>query len=208
MAEILRADARRNREQLLAAARRLLVEHGPDHPLEDIAKAAGVGIGTLYRRFPDRAALVDAVMDDGMDQLVASAEEALRAEPDAWSALCRFVRFCISFRLGGLSVVMDPQRHEEIRLTPGTIAKRKILTAALGRMVRGAQEAGELRTDVGVGDIGFVINVHVRQAAGLADLAERVDARIAELLLAGLRAEAQSAFPLPDAPLGAADIDG
>lgn len=208
MAEELRADARRNRELILAAARRLLVEHGPDHPLEDIAKAAGVGVGTLYRRFPDRTALIDAVIDDGMDQLVASAEEALRAEPDAWSALCRFVRFCITFRLGGLTTIIDPRRHDEIRLTPETIAKRKTLTVALGRMVRGAQADGALRTDVGVGDLGFVINVHVRQAAGLADLAERVDARIAELLLAGLRAQAQQEFPLPDAPLAAVDIDG
>ncbi|WP_163507311.1 TetR/AcrR family transcriptional regulator [Fodinicola acaciae] len=204
----LRADARRNREQILAAARRLLVEHGPDHPLEDIAKAAGVGIGTLYRRFPDRAALVDAVLHDGMDQLVDAAQAALREESDAWSALCRFVRFCVRTRLGGLSAVIDPLRHEQMRLRPETVARRRVLTAALGEMIGAAQQAGDLRTDIGVGDLGMLINVHVRQSAGLADLSERVDARLAELLLAGLRASAQEEFPLPGEPLGAPDIDG
>jgi AcrR family transcriptional regulator len=204
----LRADARRNREQILSAARRLLVEYGPDHPLEDIAKVAGVGIGTLYRRFPDRAALIDAVLHDGMDQLVDAAQAALREEPDAWSALCRFVRFCIRTRLGGLSVVADPLQHERVRMRPETVDRRRVLTTALGEMVRGAQVAGDLRGDVGVGDIGMVINMHVRQAAGLAGLGERVDARLAELVLAGLHASTQKLFPLPGETLGAADIDG
>lgn len=204
----LRADARRNREQILAAARRLLVEHGPDYPLEDIAKAAGVGIGTLYRRFPDRAALIDAVLHDGMEQLVVAAQLALAEEPDAWSALCRFVRFCVRTRLGGLSAVVDPSQHEEMRLQPETVARRRVLTAALDQMVRGAQAAGDLRTDVGVGDIGMMINAHVRLSTGLAGLSERVDARLGELLLAGLRACAQDPFPLPGDPLGAPDIDG
>ncbi|WP_279581776.1 SbtR family transcriptional regulator [Fodinicola feengrottensis] len=143
-----------------------------------------------------------------MDQLVAAAETALDEEPDAWSALCRFVRFCVSMRLGGLSSVIDAQRHEAIRLQPETIRRRLVLTAALGRMVRDAQADGMLRTDVDVGDIGMVINVHVRQSAGLAHLEASVDARLAELLLAGLRAAAEPEFPLPGVPLTGPDIGG
>src|SRR4051794_12277532 len=83
----LRADARRNRQQLLAAARDVFVEHGPDAPLDEVARRAGVGIATLYRRFPDRATLQRAV---ALDVLARAAEVARRAdadETDAWSAL-------------------------------------------------------------------------------------------------------------------------
>ena len=73
----LRADARRNREQLLLAARDVFVERGPDAPLEDVAQRAGVGIGTLYRRFPDRQALLRAVALDVLARVTAEAHAAL-----------------------------------------------------------------------------------------------------------------------------------
>ena len=73
----LRADARRNQEQVLQAARTLFVERGIDCPLEEIARRAGVGIGTLYRRFGDRDALVRAVLVDALELSRASAEAAL-----------------------------------------------------------------------------------------------------------------------------------
>ena len=76
----LRADARRNQEQVLQAARDLFVERGIDCPLEEIARRAGVGIGTLYRRFGDRDALVRAVLVDALELSRASAEAALAEE--------------------------------------------------------------------------------------------------------------------------------
>src|SRR5579871_1607351 len=87
----LRADARRNRQQLLAAARDVFVELGADAPLDEVARRAGVGIATLYRRFPDRLALQRAV---GLDVLAQAAEVARRAEveeSDAWRALGRYM---------------------------------------------------------------------------------------------------------------------
>ncbi|MGI5472586.1 TetR/AcrR family transcriptional regulator [Streptomyces sp. CA-132043] len=87
----LRADARLNREQIIAAARDLLAERGPDVPAEEVARRAGVGTGTLYRRFPDRQALMRAVAFDGFHRVVAIARTAEDEEPDAWRALSRFV---------------------------------------------------------------------------------------------------------------------
>ena len=75
----LRADARRNRERLLEVARGSFIEHGPEASLDDIAKRAGLGIGTLYRHFPTREVLQEAVLRDGIDRLRADAERRLDA---------------------------------------------------------------------------------------------------------------------------------
>src|SRR5216683_2549991 len=83
----LRADARRNRRQALAAAAQVFVEQGADAPLDDIARRAGVGIATLYRRFPDREALVRAVAVDVLARTAHEARQALAEEPDAFAAL-------------------------------------------------------------------------------------------------------------------------
>src|SRR5688572_25450825 len=88
----LRADAQRNREQIIDAARALFVERGADVPMEEIAHRAGVGVGTLYRRFPDREALIRAVALDTFRRVVALACAAEAEEPDGWRALTRFVR--------------------------------------------------------------------------------------------------------------------
>ena len=88
----LRADARRNQEQVLQAARDLFVERGIDCPLEEIARRAGVGIGTLYRRFGDRDALVRAVLVDALELARASAEAALAEGGDGLDGLARYLR--------------------------------------------------------------------------------------------------------------------
>src|SRR5207244_4482440 len=78
----LRADARRNREQLLAAARDVFVEHGADAPLDEVARRAGVGIATLYRRFPDRESLMRGLALDILGRAAHEARPALADEPD------------------------------------------------------------------------------------------------------------------------------
>src|SRR4051794_32627452 len=87
----LRADARRNREQLLEAARDVFVEHGPNAPLDEIARRAGVGIATLYRRFPDRESLMRAVVLDVLARVGHQARLAQAEEPDALAALIRYM---------------------------------------------------------------------------------------------------------------------
>lgn len=87
----LRADARRNLDRLLRAARTAFAEHGADASLEGIARRAGVGIGTLYRHFPARQTLLEAVFGDGLDRLTARAVSLL-GEPSAEAALRIWLR--------------------------------------------------------------------------------------------------------------------
>ena len=87
----LRVDAERNRQRILAAAATLFAERGVDVSLDDIAAAAGVGIGTLYRRFPDREALIEALFEDKVARIAKLAADALEIE-DPWEAFLGFFR--------------------------------------------------------------------------------------------------------------------
>src|SRR4051812_45368611 len=80
----LRADARRNRDQIVAAARTIFVAQGPNAPMEEIARSAGVGVGTLYRRFPDRKTLIREVAQDSFARALAEARASIEEEPTAW----------------------------------------------------------------------------------------------------------------------------
>ncbi|MEU5882342.1 helix-turn-helix domain-containing protein [Spirillospora sp. NPDC047279] len=203
---VLRADARRNRDLLLEAGRALIVERGGMPPLEDIAERAGVGIGTLYRRFPEREQLMIGISAHTLRQVVAAAQAAWDEEPDAWSALSRFVRRCVELRMGVLSSTVDPELHTRIRRDPEVSEVRGQMVDLLARMVEGAQADGVMREDVGPGDIGMLISVHVHQAADIpAELAGAVPGRLAGLMLDGLRA--RPGTPLPGAAISGTDTE-
>src|SRR6188768_1525257 len=87
----LRSDAERNRQRILQAAEEVFAARGLDASLDDIAAAAGVGVGTVYRRFPDKDALIDALFEDKIRRVHALAEAGL-TEPDPWEALAGFMR--------------------------------------------------------------------------------------------------------------------
>src|ERR1700759_5830404 len=89
-ARLMRADAQRNHDAVLAAARAVFARAGSDAPMEDVARAAGVGKGTLYRRFPTREHLFAAILQERVDELDASAQRALAA-PDVWQALSQWL---------------------------------------------------------------------------------------------------------------------
>ncbi|MFI0448748.1 TetR/AcrR family transcriptional regulator [Actinomadura sp. 6N118] len=202
----LRADARRNRDLLLEAARQLIVERGGMPPLEDIAQRAGVGIGTLYRRFPDREDLLIGISAHTMRRVVEIAQTAWDEEPDGWSALSRFVRRCVELRMGVLGTTVDPVLHTKIRHDPAVAEARGRLVELLALMVEGAQAAGVMRDDVGPGDIGMLINVHIHQAADIpAELADAVPGRLVGLMLDGLRS--RPGTPLPGRAIGGADLE-
>src|SRR5256885_13044970 len=109
----MRADARRNYDRLLDAAKAAFAEHGTDAPLDDIAKRAGVGSGTLYRHFPTRLDLIEAVFVQRIDNLVVRAAE-LAEGPDPEEALLTFLRIVLdhsnSYR--GLASVLMVALHE------------------------------------------------------------------------------------------------
>src|SRR5947209_18997467 len=98
----LRADARRNREHVLAAAREVFVEQGADAPLDEIARRAGVGIATLYRRFPEREALIRAVVLDVLAGIAEQAQRALADEPTAFQALARYMHRALDLRIAAV----------------------------------------------------------------------------------------------------------
>ncbi|WP_185949595.1 TetR/AcrR family transcriptional regulator [Microbispora sp. KK1-11] len=198
----LRADARRNRDLIVSAAQELFLEQGVDVPLEEVARRAGVGVGTLYRRFPDRDALLRAVGEESLRRLVDLAETAWREEPDAWHALCRFLRGSVALRLGVLPAKLEPHLHQRMRVGQDLHEMRQRVIAAVLRMIERAQADGVLRADVGPGDIALLMTLNVYTPPGMHN--EQAMGRVVEIMLDGLRAGAES--PLPGTPLDGDDL--
>lgn len=148
-----RADAVRNREQILRATVDLMLEQGPAVPLEMIARRASVGIATLYRHFPDRMVLLRQVALDVLTQSAIAAKAALQEEPDAFTALARYLHDAIDLRIG----VVMPMLAERVLMDDELMAARDASQAALAAVVRAAHDEGSLRADVGSGDIGLLM---------------------------------------------------
>ena len=188
----LRADARRNREQLLAAARDVFVEHGADAPLDEVARRAGVGIATLYRRFPDRESLMRGLALDILGRAAHEARAALADEPDPFRALARYMHRALDLRI---SAVM-PALLGRISFDDAEVSQaRQESVEPVLRMIEAAQAAGSLRRDVAFGDIGPLLVRLSRPLPG--DFPRELDNGLAhrhlDLVLAGLRAGAESA---------------
>lgn len=141
-----RKDAARNYDALLAAAREAFAEHGADASLEDIARRAGVGIGTLYRNFPTRRALFESVYADEVNALCEAALEVAELEP--WAALTawldRFTGYMVTKRAVREALEDDSEIFG---------ACRESMYAAGGPLFTRAQEAGEVRGDMEFGDL-------------------------------------------------------
>lgn len=146
-----RSDSVRNRERLLAAARAVFAEGGAGASLEAVARRADLGIGTLYRHFPTRDALFQAVYRHEVDQLVALAD-ALPRDAGPEEALRRWLHAnvgMVATKKGMLAALApSPDRSRDLFAD-----SRTRLTAAAGRLMAAAQAAGAVRTDVGAGDL-------------------------------------------------------
>ncbi|MEU9730602.1 helix-turn-helix domain-containing protein [Streptomyces sp. NPDC048002] len=188
-----RADALRNRERIVTAAREMFVECGPDVPLDEIARRAGVGNATVYRNFPDRDALVREVVCSVMDRTVAAAETALAENGDAFEALERFVHSAADERISALCPMISStfdQNHPDLE------AARERAERMVAMVMERARTAGQLRADVGVGDLMVAVAQLSRPPAGAGCLsADRFVHRHLQLFLDGLRAPARSALP-------------
>src|SRR4051812_50098886 len=121
----MRADARRNLEQLLLAARELVADRGAGVPLEEVAQRAGVGIATLYRRFPDRTALLRAVVIDALEQTRAAAEAAAAGHEDPLEALAAYLRQALDLRVSAVI----PQVLEVLDLDEPEVASARDASA-------------------------------------------------------------------------------
>lgn len=185
-----RADASRNRERIVAAAREAIVEFGPDVPLDDVARRAGVGNATLYRHFADRSELIREVTLSVMARTAQRAEAALAEEPDAFSALYRFVFEAADERIGALCPLLTEAFD---RNDPQVIVQRRRLENALNAIIDRAQCTGQLRPDIAVGDLMVALTQLTRPLPGTGCAGfDRFVQRHLQLFLDGLRAPARS----------------
>jgi AcrR family transcriptional regulator len=180
-----RADARRNAERVLVAAHEVFDEQGADASLEEIARRAGVGIGTLYRHFPTRDVLVQTVMQEELDALEARAAELLAADDPA-DALATWLREHLAAaavcRGLGASAMIKMLDHESDALPCESMRR------AGAELVARAQEAGVVRSDVDIDDLMRLVNaigLATEDAPGGPAQAEHLLA----VVIAGIRAE-------------------
>src|ERR1700759_1366617 len=139
-----RVDAQRNRARLLASPRELLAAQGPHVSLREVARAAGVGVGTLYRHFPTRDELIDAVLEDALTEFLDAADAAVAVD-DAWAAFTGFLGEALRLqaRNRGLRDVIEtgtPGREHAAEL-------RRRIGELIARLVARAQAEGALRPD-------------------------------------------------------------
>jgi AcrR family transcriptional regulator len=189
----LRSDARRNRERLVASARELFAAHGVDVPVEDITHHAGLGMGTLYRHFPTKEELLDAVLEDSFAELVQAAEEAVAAD-DAWAGFTGFLERALAAHAlnRGLKDVLAARRQGR-----RAEAMRNRMRPLLRRMIQRAQEQGTLRADFAPEDLPLVFWTADRVIDRTAAVAPDYWRRFLGLLLDGLRADAATPLPRP-----------
>ncbi len=202
----MRADARRNRDQILVAARDIFADRGPGAPLEEVAQRAGVGIGTLYRRFPDRPSLLRAVALDVLARVAYEARLALAEEPNAFQALARYMHRALDLRIG----VVMPALVNQIPLEDAELLRaREEASTPVQDLIDGAQGDGTLRPDVAECDISLLITRLARPLPGPFSRAldDRLAHRHLDLLIDGLRAgHDRSAAPLPEPAMTLADL--
>jgi AcrR family transcriptional regulator len=199
LARPLRADAQRNRDALLRAARAAFARDGLDVALEEIARRAGVSIGTLYNRFPGadaRDALIEAVFADRLEATVTIAQEAL-AEPDPWAAFAGYVTGICALQAADRGF-----RQVAARGMPGSAAARDLQARGYGlvaQIMSRARDAGVLRGDVTVQDLAFVVLGVSATIEATAATGPELWRRHLGLLLDGFRAAAAHPLPVPPA---------
>jgi AcrR family transcriptional regulator len=149
----MRPDAQRNRVTMVDAARRAFVQDGPDAALEGVARRCGLGIGTLYRHFPDRASLVRAVAVDVMTRTLQELEVAEAEERDAFAALRRYMHRALDVGVGSVMplIAYDTSGDREV------MALRDETGSRQRQLLERAKREGALRDDVDFADIGLAV---------------------------------------------------
>ena len=191
----LRRDAERNRHRILAAAAEAFAERGLTITMDDIAEHAGVGVGTVYRRFPQKELLIEALFEERVGDLVGMAEEALEQD-DPWEALLGFVERAQAMQAcnRGLKELVLSSAYGRERIA----SVRERVEPLVGELVRRAQGSGQLRPDVDRSDfpliqimLGAVVDV-------TRDVAPETWRRMLAIFADGLRAgEPRSQLPAP-----------
>lgn len=191
----MRADARRNRDQIIAAAREMFVARGADAPMEEIARTAGVGVGTLYRRFPDRESLIRAVAKESFAEVLQDARAARAEEPTGWDALKRLIARSHQLRVSFQLAWNSTRVRAILQVDPEIGEIRNTLMAEISQMVTTAQAEGTMRTDIGPGDMAVLFVLILRQSPIADALGPLAAERTVAIMFDGLRATANGGLP-------------
>lgn len=200
----LRRDAERNRRRILDSAAMVFAERGLGASLDEIAQHAEVGVGTVYRRFPDKELLIDALFEDHLQQIVAVAEAALEIE-DPWAGLEYFLDTALERQAanrGLKELVLGARMGNQ---TGCAVDGRSRIEPLVRRLVERAQTAGRLRDDVAATDMALIQQMVGAVVEYTRDVDPLVWRRLFTLMLDGLRAPSETRTPMPTAPL---DGDG
>ncbi|MCD9200160.1 TetR/AcrR family transcriptional regulator [Aeromicrobium wangtongii] len=186
----LRRDAARNRELILRTAAEVFAEHGLDAGYDEIARRAGVGVGTVYRRFPERAELIEALFESRVDEIVAIAEEAI-SRPDSFEGIGWFLEQALERQVADRGLTEALAQLPKADLCAVGVER---LRAAIETMIERAQADGTLRPDIAAGDVG--LQLFVLSSMTTTDQPD-LWRRYLALLIEGLRArEGQPRLPL------------
>jgi AcrR family transcriptional regulator len=190
----LRKDALRNRELLIAAGREVFAERGLEASLDDVARQAGLGVGTAYRHFANKHELARAIFTQAIDDIISLAELAATMD-DPWAGLVGFLEGTadVQTKDRGLREVLmgmhDPAKMDEVN---------ERISVPLREIVERCRRAGTLRADVEASDIGVVVMMLCTVADATGDTAPDLWRRYLPMLLAGLRADVE--LPVPALP--------
>jgi AcrR family transcriptional regulator len=192
----LRRDAERNRLRILQAAREVFADRGLDASLDQVAAHAGVGVGTVYRRFPDKGALIDGLFEERIGEVAAAGQRALTAS-DPWDGL-------VSFLHQANALLARDRGLKQALLAGGArrteSAREKIIPIATELVAR-AQHAGSLRADLDPLDLPL-IDLMVSAVAEMSrEVSPELWQRALTIIIDGLATTRQTPTPLPGAPL-------
>jgi AcrR family transcriptional regulator len=197
VARPMRADARRNRERVLAAAEEVFSELGLRAQVEEVARRAGVGVGTVCRHFPTKQALVEAVLEARYESLVHDARVALeQSDPDA--AFRSFFETLSEFQARHRALA--EQMATDIDLPVSARPLRAALRQSMAELVTRAQEAGTVRSDIGPADVALLFSGVAHATALAGDLQPALRKRYVAIILDGLR-------PLEESKLDGRPLD-
>jgi AcrR family transcriptional regulator len=188
----LRADAERNRVKILAAAREVFADRGFVASLDDIAAHAGVGVGTVYRRFPDKDALIEALFEERLGDIAEIGRRALAAK-DPWDGFISFMTEGIALQAKdrGLKQAMHARGGDRVQRARATIMP------IAGELIARAQRTGALRADLDLTDVPL-INMMISAIADLTrDVSPEVYRRMLQLVFDGLVTRRSMPTPLP-----------
>src|SRR3954447_7433437 len=189
----LRKDAERNRQRILEAARELFAERGLGVTLNDVAHHAGVGVGTVYRRYPDKELLIDMLFQEQLDERQRIYEEAPDA-PDPWHAVVSTHERALELwaHNRGLKEILLGSPHASQRATQ----QRAQLHPLAAKLIERAQAAGEIRADATTQDYGVVLMMVGAVMDAAEDVSPELWRRYLRIALQGLRPEGTPLDPL------------